>query len=150
MKHDCIVPYSLNYCGKKILYVQLHSFNELVLVSRAIPSYIKATFQNTQCTLCGTTSDIIPDHKDGLYQKKALKVKDFQPLCIHCNFVKRERYKKYNSLKNNSEISIETIPFLKPLVEMLEEDITELCFWKDPTDCMRVICEKILKMKNKL
>jgi hypothetical protein len=47
------------------------------------------------CSMCGTTSDLRPDHKDG--NKEPLPnagIGDFQPLCVHCNTVKREVCKK--------------------------------------------------------
>ena len=47
------------------------------------------------CTMCGTTANIVPDHKDGNKQPiETPSIRDFQPLCQHCNTVKREACKK--------------------------------------------------------
>lgn len=47
------------------------------------------------CSMCGTTSNIVSDHKDGNKQPiETPDISDFQPLCLHCNTVKREICKK--------------------------------------------------------
>jgi len=47
------------------------------------------------CVMCGTTSRVVADHKDGNKQPlPAPGADDFQVLCQHCNTVKREICKK--------------------------------------------------------
>ena len=48
------------------------------------------------CVVCGTSSDIVCDHKNDLYNDdrvldvKTQTLEDFQPLCNHCNLQKRQ------------------------------------------------------------
>lgn len=65
-------------------------------LTRAIRSDIKTKILKNPCVICGTNTDIEPDHKNGLYNDKRVlclqtqTLADFQPLCRHCNQRKRQ------------------------------------------------------------
>lgn len=137
----CIVPYALE-STKRIQYIQLLGLRETAdqYNNRHIPKEIKAYFKDARCIICGTSAEVIPDHKDGLYRDKAVTVEEFQPLCMHHNFVKRQRFVEFKKNKNLDILSMRTIPFLKPLLEIVpefKEHEIECTFWYDPVMCMK-------------
>lgn len=56
----------------------------------------KQITSGTTCVVCGTSSEIVCDHKNDLYNDDRVldvvtqKLDDFQPLCNHCNLQKRQ------------------------------------------------------------
>ena len=44
--------------------------------------------------MCGTSTRVEVDHKNGRGYGDKDVVEDFQPLCVHCNKIKRERCKE--------------------------------------------------------
>ena len=72
----------------------------------------KQITSGTTCVVCGTSSNIVCDHKNDLYNDdrvldvKTQTLEDFQPLCNHCNLQKRQvcinekESKKLYSAKN--------------------------------------------------
>lgn len=56
----------------------------------------KQTTSGTTCVVCGSSSDIVCDHKNDLYNDDRVldvekqRLDDFQPLCNHCNLQKRQ------------------------------------------------------------
>lgn len=88
-----------NKRGNTIKYIKFCGYSEFN-INRPISQKIRYYFRDKSCISCGTTSNIEIDHKNGLYNDiKVLKtstqiIDDFQPLCRHCNQVKRESIKK--------------------------------------------------------
>ena len=63
--------------------------------AQGVPIEVRRWLTGLPCTMCGTTTNILPDHKDGNKQPlDCPNIQDFQPLCQHCNTVKREVCKK--------------------------------------------------------
>jgi 5-methylcytosine-specific restriction endonuclease McrA len=85
--------------GNTIKYIKFCGYSKLN-TGRPISQKIRDHFRNKSCVSCGTTSNIEVDHKNGLYndikvlQTLTQTIDDFQPLCRHCNQVKRESIKK--------------------------------------------------------
>ena len=86
-------PNSIVYikvCGKK---------EEGAQYSRVIRSDIRQHYGSQPCVVCGTTTNVEVDHKNGLYNNPAVlsvdtqTMDDFQSLCKHCNDKKRETIK---------------------------------------------------------
>jgi hypothetical protein len=116
--------------------------------SRSIRQDIKNFYKNKSCVSCGTTSSIECDHKNGLLNDQRVlnihtqTIDDFQPLCSHCNKVKRESIKK---MKNeHKRQSIKLIPqFEHYIVDFIsgneiynENDINAMVgtYWYDPKE----------------
>jgi hypothetical protein len=68
--------------------------------NRPIKSDILKAIKDNNCVVCGSNSEIVCDHKNDLYNDQNVlsidtqKITDFQPLCNHCNLVKRQICKK--------------------------------------------------------
>jgi len=61
----------------------------------AIPKEVRQALSKLSCVHCGTSSNIEIDHKNGRKDFNLDNSVDaFQPLCKHCNVLKRERCKK--------------------------------------------------------
>jgi len=61
----------------------------------SIPKIARDTYSRCNCAHCGTGSNIQIDHKDGRKHHGGKNtIDDFQPLCQHCNLVKREHCKE--------------------------------------------------------
>jgi hypothetical protein len=77
-----------------------HSDNELYGATRPVRPDIKTYFKKLPCLHCGSTSGVVADHKNGLYNDpRVLNTEtqineDFQPLCKGCNTIKREWERK--------------------------------------------------------
>lgn len=73
-----------------------HSVKTNTNNSRQIKQEIQKIITNNRCVNCGTTNDIVCDHKNDLYNDKSVlnvktqTIEDFQPLCNHCNLQKRQ------------------------------------------------------------
>ena len=71
------------------------------------------------CVSCGSTSNIVPDHKNDSYKdlrvlsKKTQRRDDFQPLCPHCNLQKRETTKK--SKETGKRYRATNVPIIKAM-----------------------------------
>lgn len=72
---------------------------------RPIRSDISKKMKNRYCVSCGSKNEIVPDHKNDFYNdervlnEKTQTEEDFQPLCEHCNLLKREINKKERKTK---------------------------------------------------
>lgn len=81
--------------NKGIIGIYIHSLRKNIL-SRPIRKDIRLFYKDCKCVHCGSGSNIIIDHKNDLYNdKRVLKSysqvkEDFQPLCNHCNLLKRQ------------------------------------------------------------
>ena len=104
--------------GNQILLLKLHGLQNLES-GRPIAQRVREHFRDQACVVCGTRSQIEIDHKNGLYNDpRVLNVttqqpSDFQPLCKHCNDVKREAIKKMR--ESGQRPSALEIPSLAPL-----------------------------------
>jgi hypothetical protein len=133
---------------KGIIGIFVHS-PRTNIVKRPIRADIKREIISRSCVNCGTSSDIICDHKNDLYDDPTVlsartqTVDDFQPLCTHCNLQKRqiakeerEKQKPY-SAKQMDRFKI--YPFVFPW-----EKYTYICgkkdsYWYDPVEFQRKI-----------
>ena len=83
-----------------------YSDNELYGATRPVRPDIKAYFKKLPCLHCGSTTGVIADHKNGLYNDPRVlntetqRKEDFQPLCNGCNTIKREKTRKTRVHKN--------------------------------------------------
>jgi 5-methylcytosine-specific restriction endonuclease McrA len=72
---------------------------------RPISSEIRKKMKNRFCSNCGGRNNLVVDHKNDFYNdKRVLNVKtqteeDFQPLCEHCNLLKRSINEKERKTK---------------------------------------------------
>lgn len=117
-----IINFQRNNKGKGIIGIKVHSIR-LSKTNRTINASIKKIVCKNSCVVCGSTSDIICDHKNDLYNDprvlstKTQTIDDFQALCNHCNLQKRQICKKEKetnkiySAKNISQFEIYKIDF---------------------------------------
>jgi len=117
-----------------------------------------------QCVVCGTTCNIICDHKNDFYNdarvlnQKTQVLDDFQPLCEHCNLQKRQIVKQE---KNSKKLYGATnIPHLKPFgidfigkrkkFDLTDKDNKNGTFWYDPIIFTKYIAKKLLNKIERL
>lgn len=124
--------------------------------SRSIRSDIRKQIITEPCVVCGTRTQIECDHKNPLYNDARVlnlqtqTINDFQPLCKHCNDVKRQVYKNAKRTKNAPPVL--PLPFFKSFIDILDlqynvqndtlfdpEDMTAIKdnFWYDPLACLK-------------
>ena len=78
-----------------IIGIYVHS-KRTNIKKRPISATIHKQITSGSCVVCGTSSDIVCDHKNDLYNDDRVldvvtqKLDDFQPLCNHCNLQKRQ------------------------------------------------------------
>lgn len=103
------------------------------------------------CVVCGTSTDVLPDHKNDMYNDpRVLSVRtqtidDFQTLCRHCNLRKRQVAKKEAeeqkifSAKDMPQYRHYPFPF--PWEACHYDAADPLCkqdsFWHDPVEFNR-------------
>lgn len=98
----------------KVTHVRTIGFSdfELIKQTRPIRRDIREHYNKQPCAYCGTTSDLIVDHKNDLYNdprvlnENTQTVDDFQSLCNRCNSIKssaaiitRKTGKRYSARK---------------------------------------------------
>lgn len=162
-KEDDIIPEKLlNYflkeykssgkAGKAIIGIYVHSKKEKKN-TRPIKKSIKDIIKKKSCVSCGTTSDIVCDHKNDLYNDervlntKTQEINDFQPLCNHCNLQKRQVCKDEKKLhKIYSAKNIERykqydfeFPWEKKAWDINDKDCKKDTYWYDPVEFDRKI-----------
>ena len=141
-----------NERGNTIKYIKFCGYSEFN-INRSISQKIRDYFRDESCVSCGTTSNIEIDHKNGLYNdSRVLKnstqtIDDFQPLCRHCNQVKRE------SIKKMKETGIRPSAFDIPMLKIFKIEYTSGnktydkndtnwgigTYWYDPIKFMKYI-----------
>lgn len=114
--------------------------------TRYIPQTIRTYYKNKCCVICGTSNDIIIDHKDGFYKNKNLSIQDFQVLCNHCNLVKRQRYKEIKS--KTDSLTVSTIPHLEIFRDLFPEKSSDDSFWYDPCAYTQRIYDEIQRLRE--
>ena len=73
-----------------IIGIFVHSKRTFV-INRPISPLISKQIKKHNCVVCGSTSNIICDHKNDMYNDKFVlilntqQIEDFQSLCNHCN-----------------------------------------------------------------
>ena len=80
-----------------VLYIKFYGFAEKKITSQGIRADISKSIKKNACCSCGTTHNIECDHKNDLWEynderighREKQTIDDFQPLCKHCNDVKR-------------------------------------------------------------
>ena len=117
------------------------------------PGIHKNITHNQSCVLCGSSSNIICDHKNDLYNdirvlNQLTQVEsDFQPLCTHCNLQKRQicknerRDEKLYSAKNirrYQEYRFE-FPWEKKAFDASDIYCKDDTYWFDPVEFDRKI-----------
>jgi hypothetical protein len=130
-----------------IIGIKIHSLKTKKL-SRPIRDDIKEYYKTQCCVVCGSTSDLVCDHKNDLYNDprvlniKTQKLEDFQSLCTHCNLQKRQVCKKEK--ETNTIYSGKNIPMLS-VFEIPETNNKNDSFWHDPI----IYCKKIKETYDK-
>ena len=133
--------------GKGIIGIFVHSIR-INIPQRPIRDDIKKTIVQLCCVSCGSSSEIVCDHKNDLYNnervlnKKTQKLQDFQPLCNHCNLQKRQIAK--NEIKNEILYSAKNLakykvyrfefPWEKKVFDKNESSTKEDTYWYDPVE----------------
>ena len=142
-----------NATTKGIIGIFVHSKRTNVVkrpIRKDIDRLIK---QNACCSSCGSSSDIICDHKNDIYNDADVlnvatqQITDFQPLCNHCNLQKRQIFKDetaLNKLYSAKQLQkYRAFPFEFPW-EKKAFDITDIrtkqdTYWYDPVEFNRKI-----------
>lgn len=128
-----------------------YSPDEQRRMARPIREDIRCLFANKACVVCGSTSNVVADHKNDLYNDprvlnlRTQTVDDFQCLCTHCNLQKREVIKKTKA--SGVRYGATNIPHLAPFgIDFTEGDgsfdPTDIhamrgTYWYDPVDFMK-------------
>jgi hypothetical protein len=127
--------------------------NPAHIEKRPISKRIRLHIAGKNCVSCGSRSDIIPDHKNDLYNDDRVlssltqTEQDFQPLCNHCNLQKRQvsniekQVCKIYSAKNLQKYQIYdfAFPWEKKLFDINDKSCKEDTYWYDPTEFERKI-----------
>jgi hypothetical protein len=124
---------------------------------RPIRKDIKNYYKKLPCCACGSTYDLVCDHKNDLYNdKRVLNINtqtfnDFQSLCIHCNLQKRQVLKK--TKETNKRYKATNIPSLKIFgIDFIygnekfnynDPNAMVGTYWYDPIEFMKKIKEKL-------
>ena len=130
-----------------IVGIKIHSL-KTTKTSRPIRDDIKEYYKTKCCVVCGSTYDLICDHKNDLYDDirvlniRTQKLEDFQSICTHCNLQKRQVCKKEK--ETNIIYSGKNIPMLS-VFEIQETNNKSDSFWYDPI----IYCKKIKETYDK-
>lgn len=116
--------------------------------NRPISKKIRKQFSRSVCVVCGSSSNIVIDHKNDLYndvrvlQTNLQVVSDFQPLCNHCNLQKRQICKKEkaeNKLHSAKQIPrfenhLFAFPWEKKIFDICDIHCKRNTYWYDPLE----------------
>lgn len=133
-----------------IIYVKIYGLNDEFFINKTIRKDIIKFYIDKPCVSCGTFSNIEIDHKNGLYNDKRVMtletqtINDFQPLCKHCNCVKREFVKKS---KLNGFWIPPPPPFMKFYKKEKFGDSMENIYWYDPIKFTELFLQNIQENK---
>jgi hypothetical protein len=132
---------------RKIIGIFAHSIR-INKETRPIKDSIGKEIRSQKCVSCGTTSNIICDHKNDLYNDpRVLNIKtqlitDFQPLCGHCNLQKRQVCK--DEYKNEKIYSVKNLvrynaypfefPWEKKVFDEKNIETKVDTYWYDPVE----------------
>jgi len=145
---------------RRIERLRLVGFNPAVEIqqNRPIRSDIHAALRDVpgaRCVVCGSTSSLVTDHKNDLYNDPRVlnaetqSINDFQVLCTHCNLQKRQVASW--TRENGRRYGATQIPsFAGMVIDFTEGDETydpnninamRGTFWYDPVEFMNRIKE---------
>lgn len=130
-----------------IIGIFVHSKRTQILL-RPISKNISDKIKRDLCASCGSSSNIICDHKNDLYNDKRVlnvnsqSINDFQALCIHCNLLKRQINnveKATNKLFSATLLpkykqSICNFPWEKKAFDINDENCKKDTYWYDPIE----------------
>lgn len=134
-----------------IIGIFVHSKRNNIVLNRPIRNDIKKYIKQRSCVSCGSSSDIICDHKNDMYNDKRVldiqrqTLEDFQPLCNHCNLQKRQVYKnevkqqKLYSAKNIDKYKVYNFdfPWEKKIFDLSVPFNKKDTYWYDPVEFNR-------------
>ena len=144
--------------GNRVQYFKIFGIkNEQQGCNHPIREDIKKHYQKIKCVVCGTSTNLQCDHKNGLYNDKRVldietqEINDFQSLCRHCNSKKREVEKKTRETSirygatNIPSLAIFGIDFIEGAETINFEDINALkgTDWYDPVEFMKHVKLKL-------
>ena len=124
---------------------------------RPIGKHIREYYKNKRCVVCASSSDIVIDHKNDLYNDPRVldintqKPNDFQVLCNSCNLRKRavsiktrRKMKRYGAT-NIPMLKVFGVDFLSgdETLDINNPDCLVGTYWYDPIAFMNGIKEKI-------
>jgi len=143
--------------GRSVSHLRLNGLNDDALskmthyIRDDIHEYHKITLG--KCVVCGSTHDLVTDHKNDLYNeprvlsKETQTMKDFQCLCRHCNILKgkvskktRETGKRYGAT-NIPSAEIFGVDFISGDETYKSDDVNAMVgtYWYDPVEFMKQI-----------
>ena len=81
-----------------VQWIKFYGFAEEPIINKGISFNIRKEICKKLCVNCGTSNNIECDHKNDCWmfndsrigEKNKQKLSDFQPLCKHCNDIKRQ------------------------------------------------------------
>jgi 5-methylcytosine-specific restriction endonuclease McrA len=145
----------------KVTEIRTNGYSDTYLygASRPIRADIDKYYKSQKCVHCGSTSDLVTDHKNDLYNDpRVLNIKtqileDFQCLCNRCNLIKRQVSVK--TRKTMKRIGATTIPILAQFrcdfikgdenYDPLDINAMVGTYWYDPIAFMKGINKKHFK-----
>lgn len=112
-----------------------------------VPKEIKAFYTGKACVFCGTYSQIEIDHKDGTREPCEYPcIVDFQPVCGHCNKVKRERCKecRVSGKRFDARLLGFVVGWVRGRTQFSPSTIRCVgCYWHDPNEFRKQTIEYI-------
>jgi hypothetical protein len=130
---------------------------------RPIHNEIDKFYKSQCCVVCGSSSDLVTDHKNDLYNdtrvldRKTQKKEDFQCLCNHCNLQKRqvskytkEQGKRYGAT-NILSFACYGIDFISGDESFDPNDVNAMVgtYWYDPVEFVKVALEQAVALRVK-
>lgn len=132
--------------SRGIVGIFVHSERKNITL-RPIKEEIRKIITSNPCVICGSTTNIICDHKNDAYNDlRVLSIatqtlEDFQPLCEHCNLQKRQVAKKEREQKKHYSAktiqSFKMYPFAFPWEKYAFPYGKKDSYWYDPVDFNR-------------
>jgi hypothetical protein len=132
--------------GSNIVGIFCHSLRTNI-PRRNIREDIKKVIRLGSCVSCGSSTDIICDHKNDLYNDPRVEnpatqcLDDFQPLCNHCNLQKRQvckdevKNQHIYSAKNFKKFQMyDTFPWEKTTYDINDINTKVGTYWYDPVE----------------
>jgi hypothetical protein len=155
---------------KGIIGIFIHSIRKNIF-KRPIRIDIRNYFKNKNCVHCGSSNNLVVDHKNDLYNddrvlnSKTQLIDDFQSLCNHCNLLKRQICKNEKKvLKLYSAKNLDKYKYIHFIIpwEMVYYDINDKnikndSYWYDPIEFQNKLYKYIIyiipllkEIKNKI
>lgn len=139
---------------RRVEKLRLAGLNQTMQYNRPIRNDIHSALRDAPgacCVVCGSTSSLVTDHKNDLYNDpRVLKaetqtIDDFQVLCTHCNLQKRQVAKRTRETglrygaTNIPSFAIFGIDFTEGDETYDPKNINAMkgTFWYDPVEFMR-------------